>query len=187
MKSKKRTRAVANKADWQEKWIDVLALRDITRKTDPSGDSFGKTVIAHLRKAYGVEYNLSQVARKLDHIWDSHGRYGVPKRPNLIYREGSACLANLAPEMHEKIEKRRNAIAHEQLIDSLSQRATRSASECGSKTLLPFDIEASRSPRKKTRPTRVQQSPCRNDTKADQEYLQVTLNYSRVAYKHADM
>ena len=178
MKSKKRARPVANVADWQEKWVDVLALRDNTLKTDPAGENFARTVVKYLSKAYGVEYTLSQATRKLDYIWDKHGRDG-PKRPNLIYQEGSACLENLDLEVHKKIEKRSKAIEHEQFIENLSQRTTRSASRCGSKSLLTFDIEASPSPRKKARPALLRQSPCPKDKKLYKEHLQVSLIYGR--------
>jgi hypothetical protein len=178
MKSKKRTRAVTNVADWEEKWIDLPALRDYTLDTDPAGDKFVETAVRYLKKAYGVEYSFVQVTRKLDRIWDKHGRHG-PTRPNLIYHEGSACLENLHTKIHEKIEKRRNAIAHEYLIENLSQRTTRSASKCGSKTLLPFDIESSPSPRKKARAAAVRQSPCPRDQRFSEEQLRVTLNHGR--------
>jgi hypothetical protein len=184
MKSKKRTRTVTNVADWQDKWIDVTALRDYTLNTDPAGDKFVETAVGYLKKAYGVEYSFVQVTRKLDRIWDGYGRDG-PKRPNLIYQEGSACLENLSTEVHEKIEKRRNAIAHEYLIENLSQRTTRSASKCGSKNLLPFDIESSPSPRKRFRAEAVRQSPCPRDQRLCQEQLQVTLNHGRGTYATA--
>jgi hypothetical protein len=60
MKSKKRTRAITNVADWQEKWIDLLALRDYTLDTDPAGDKFVETAVRYLKKVYGVEYSSSR-------------------------------------------------------------------------------------------------------------------------------
>ena len=139
-----------------EKWKDnemvvLLAWADHNLELDPTSgwQRFCESIETHLREACGVLKTQAQIQRKLNQVWGAYGRHEVYEYPNLIKVEGSKCLENPDFVWHEAIDKRKKVLAHENFIEQLSKRNTRSVSKAGNRRMGPcrsavrFDLETS--------------------------------------------
>ena len=173
-------------------WTDhqivvVLAWLDHNLEIEPTLEIFATTVESHLTEACQVSYNLTQIRSKLGALWHGHGPHGTARARNLIYQEGSKCLVNLGSTLHESIARRKAhlaAIAHNQFVEQLSTRTTRSVSKSVSTGFLWPNSELdgglvlSPSPRKKGRIEPLPQSLCPRIKVAENSAIEVRLSLS---------
>ena len=185
-KSGKKKNAKAGKKWNDSEMVLVLAWADHNLELDPTSgwQRFGETVETHLQEACGALRTQAQILGKVDRIWGAYGRGGVFEYPNLIKVEGSRCLENPDFVWHKAIDKRKKVLAHENFVEQLSTRTTRSASKPGHRHVVPYrsalklDLGTSPLLREKARDISGPQKPRPKTRNVSRKRIQASLHHN---------